>query len=102
MRVEFSLHINTKRHTMTGREDVADAIEDVARQLRDVTATQRITGPVRDSNGSTIGTFALFMEATDCATCKNTRVLTSADGSVAVPCPSCYVKDEFTLVGGEG
>lgn len=99
MRVEFSLHINTKRHSVSGREDVAAALEDVAAQLRAVSATQRITGPVRDGNGSIIGTFALFMEAIDCAMCGNTRVLKGE--SITVPCPGCYPKDEFTLVGGK-
>lgn len=61
-RLDFTLSIVTDNSAMRDRFDVAAALEDVAAQLRAINATQTIDGPVRNGNGTTVGTFTLHLK----------------------------------------
>ena len=55
MGAEFKLQIDLGNDAMTSADDVARALERVARQLR----AGKVRGNISDDNGNTVGAFAL-------------------------------------------
>jgi len=86
----FKLELDGGNEAMDTPQDVADALERIAAQVREMDEQYGFSSPIRDANGNTVGEYVYRLGGPEvCPDCGHRTVTTHRDGSQS--CGRCYV-----------